>query len=103
MESNLTDNDKRFINAQDLYKIVTLEDPGWSPDGSEVVFVRLDTDKAKNGYKRSIWRWRDEWGEARQFTMGGKADFMPSSCRATARMAHKLALFHCGTENRRYF
>lgn len=68
---------KRYITAEDIYKIKTVEEPRWSPDGAQVAFVRLEMDKAGNQYKRTIWRWQAGWDEPRQFTNGGKLDFSP--------------------------
>ena len=68
---------KRMINAQDLHHIVVLEDPRWNPKADEVTYVQLKTDRAKNDYTRTIWRWRDGWESPRQFTNGGKMDFHP--------------------------
>lgn len=79
--------EKRMIRSDDLYQINVLEDPQWGPDGREVAFVRMEIDKASNGYKRSIWRWREEWGQARQFTNSGKADFSPRYAPDGSQMA----------------
>ena len=68
---------KRMINAQDLHHIVVLEDPRWNPKADEVTYVQLKTDRTKNDYTRTIWRWRDGWESPRQFTNGGKMDFHP--------------------------
>jgi dipeptidyl aminopeptidase/acylaminoacyl peptidase len=67
----------RMITAQDLYNITVLEHPRWNPAGNEVIYTQLQTDKAANGYKRTLWRWRQNWEEPRQFTNGGKLDFSP--------------------------
>ncbi len=69
--------EKRMINAADVYNINVLESPRWHPTEDEVIYVQLAPDRAGNSYKRTIWRWREEWGEPRQFTNGGKADFNP--------------------------
>ncbi|MFN2145793.1 MAG: S9 family peptidase [Anaerolineales bacterium] len=69
--------EKRMINAADVYNINVLESPRWHPTEDEVIYVQLQPDRAGNSYKRTIWRWREEWGEPRQFTNGGKMDFNP--------------------------
>jgi dipeptidyl aminopeptidase/acylaminoacyl peptidase len=70
---------KRYITAEDLYQIKEVENPQWSPDGSQVAFVHLEMIKRLNTYRRTIWRWQADWDEPRQFTNGGldKQDFSP--------------------------
>ena len=68
---------KRFIKADDTYNLITVEDPQWSPDGKQVAFVRLEMERAKDAYKRTLWRWESGWDEPRQFTNSGKLDYSP--------------------------
>ena len=67
----------RMIAAEDVYNITVLESPHWNPAGDEVIYVQLKPDRAKNGYQRTLWRWREDWQEPRQFTNGGSMDFNP--------------------------
>ena len=65
------------ITAQDLYKIVSLADPRFSPDGRRVAFVRTEIDRTINGYRSAIWLVPVEGGKPRQFTSGEKRDASP--------------------------
>ena len=68
---------KRMIKAEDVYNIIVLESPRWNPAGDEAIYVQLKPDRAKNGYQRTLWRWREGWEAPRQFTNGGSMDFNP--------------------------
>lgn len=78
---------KRMIKAEDVYNILVLESPRWNPAGDEVIYVQLKPDRAKNGYQRTLWRWREGWGEPRQFTNGGSMDFNPQYSPDGGRVA----------------
>jgi len=64
--------DKRPMEVDDLYKIVTVEDPRISPDGKWVAFVRVTVDKMENSYSRTIWLRATDGGDPIQLTRGGK-------------------------------
>ncbi|MDX1992983.1 MAG: S9 family peptidase [bacterium] len=66
------DAEKRPIAVDDLYKIITVEDPRISPDGAWIAFVRVTVDKMDNGYKRNLWICPTSGGEPRQLTRSGK-------------------------------
>ncbi|MCU0496777.1 MAG: S9 family peptidase [Anaerolineae bacterium] len=65
--------DKRSVELTDLYQMKWIEDPRISPDGQWVVYVRVDLDKASNGYKRNLWLVKtDGHSPAIQLTRSGK-------------------------------
>ncbi|MBN1284666.1 MAG: S9 family peptidase [Anaerolineae bacterium] len=64
--------EKRPITADDLYKIVYVEEPRISPDGRWVAYVHVAPDKLENGYRRNIWLAPASGGEPVQLTRGGK-------------------------------
>jgi dipeptidyl aminopeptidase/acylaminoacyl peptidase len=66
-----------YVMAQDLYRIVTLSDPRFSPDGRRLAYVRTEIDRESNGYKSAIWVSPIEGGRPRQFTSGTKRDHSP--------------------------
>ncbi|HRF94703.1 MAG TPA: hypothetical protein PLZ51_05910, partial [Aggregatilineales bacterium] len=67
---------KRPMQVDDLYNIITVEDPRISPNGEWVAYVRVTVDKEDNGYKRTIWVSPIKGGTPRQVTRSGK-DFQP--------------------------
>ncbi|MCU0481569.1 MAG: S9 family peptidase [Anaerolineae bacterium] len=67
---------KRPMQVDDLYHIITVEDPRISPNGEWVAYVRVTVDKNDNGYKRNIWLSPLKGGTPRQITRSGK-DFQP--------------------------
>lgn len=67
---------KRPMQVDDLYHIITTEDPQISPDGQWVVYVRVTLDKDDNSYKRNLWISPVKGGMPRQLTRSGK-DFQP--------------------------
>jgi dipeptidyl aminopeptidase/acylaminoacyl peptidase len=46
---------KRLITAKDLFDFNWVGDPEISPDGSQVIFVRVVVDEKRTGYENSIW------------------------------------------------
>ncbi len=68
--------ERRPIEVDDLYKIKSVEDPQFSPDGKWIAFVRVDLDKFENTYTRNIWLSAAGGGDLRQLTRGGK-DMQP--------------------------
>ncbi|MDX2075784.1 MAG: S9 family peptidase [bacterium] len=67
---------KHPMQVDDLYNIITVEDPRISPNGEWVAYVRVTVDKEDNGYKRNIWVSPIKGGTPRQVTRSGK-DFQP--------------------------
>ncbi len=63
---------KRPIQADDLYRIVTLEDPRVSPDGEWIAYVQVIIDRLENAYKRTIWLAPTSGEKPIQLTRGGK-------------------------------
>lgn len=63
---------KRPVEAEDLYKIVYLEDPRISPDGQWIAFVQVTVSKLENTYKRNIWLAPTDGRKPLQLTRGGK-------------------------------
>jgi dipeptidyl aminopeptidase/acylaminoacyl peptidase len=62
---------KRTITEQDLLQFVWVADPQISPDGSQVVFVRVAADEKTDQYDTSLWVARTDAAEApRQLTFG---------------------------------
>ena len=66
-----------FVTAGDLYQIVTLSDPRFSPDGRCLAYVRTEIDRENNSYKSAIWVVSIEGGHPRQYTSGVKRDHSP--------------------------
>ena len=62
---------KRDITEKDLLQFVWVADPQISPDGSQVVFVRVAVDEKKDQYETGLWIARTDGAEApRQLTFG---------------------------------
>ena len=68
---------KRPIEAEDLYKFNTIEDPQISPDGKWIAYVRMTLDKQENGYERSIWLSSTTAGSEPYQLTRGKKDTLP--------------------------
>ncbi|HEX3528018.1 MAG TPA: S9 family peptidase [Thermoanaerobaculia bacterium] len=47
--------EKRLITETDLFRFVWVADPRISPDGKQVVFVRVTVNKKKEGYDTALW------------------------------------------------
>src|SRR6185369_5564804 len=47
--------EKRLITETDLFQFVWVADPRISPDGKQVVFVRVTVNKKKEGYEMALW------------------------------------------------
>jgi dipeptidyl aminopeptidase/acylaminoacyl peptidase len=65
------------VTAQDLYNIVTLSDPRFSPDGKWLAFVRTEMSRQINDYQSAIWLAPTDGSRPRQFTSGDKRDTEP--------------------------
>jgi len=66
-----------LLTARDLYQIVSLSEPRFSPDGRWLAYVRVEMDEATNSYKSAIWLAPTGGGRPRQFTTGNKRDSAP--------------------------
>ena len=71
MPATLPAADKRPIAETDLFQFVWVADPQISPDGSQVVFVRVSVNAEKTGYDTALWIVpADGSAPARPFTSG---------------------------------
>jgi len=62
---------KRSITETDLFKFVWTADPQISPDGRQVLFVRVTVNEKKDGYDTALWIVPADGGEPpRPFTSG---------------------------------
>ena len=62
---------QRDITEKDLFQFVWVADPQISPDGSQVVFVRVAVDEKKDQYDTGLWIARTDGAEApRRLTVG---------------------------------
>jgi dipeptidyl aminopeptidase/acylaminoacyl peptidase len=68
-----------YVTADDLYNIVSLSDPQFSPDGQSLAYVRTEIDRGTNGYKSAIWltEVQSQGSRQRPFTSGEKRDSAP--------------------------
>ena len=66
-----------YITAQDLFKIVTVSDPRFSPDGKWLAYVRTEIDRESNDYKSAIWLVPANGSRPRPFTAGDRRDSAP--------------------------
>ncbi len=69
--------EQSMVSVQDLYRLVTLSDPRFSPDGRQIAFVRTTIDRESDGYKSAIWLAAADGGRLRPFTGGEKRDTAP--------------------------
>jgi dipeptidyl aminopeptidase/acylaminoacyl peptidase len=68
---------KRTIQANDLYRTRTAGSVALSPDGQRIAFVVTQIDSTDNAYYRHIWLADADGGGARQFTHGKVSDGGP--------------------------
>lgn len=61
---------RRAITEKDLLKFNWIADPRLSPDGSQVVFVRVNVDEKKDTYTTSLWAVSTGNGALRQLSNG---------------------------------
>ena len=66
-----------YLTSRDLFKIATLSDPRFSPDGRWLAYVRAQPDQESNGYKSAIWLAPADGAALRQFTSGTARDGAP--------------------------
>ncbi|TFD99254.1 S9 family peptidase [Jeotgalibacillus salarius] len=60
---------KRHMTAEDLYKIESLTDPRWSPDGQNVLFVKTHINE-EHTYTSNLFLLDQETGDIEQWTYG---------------------------------
>ena len=68
---------EHYLGSSDLFKIATLSDPRFSPDGQWLAYVRTQPDLQNNAYRSAIWLTPASGGRLRQFTSGTKRDSAP--------------------------
>lgn len=88
---------RRPITEMDLFRFVWIGDPQMSPDGSDVVFVRVAVNKKKDGYDTALWVVPADGSAApRPFTTGPR-DTAPRWSPDGRRLAFLRALEKDGT------
>lgn len=68
---------KRGITETDLLKFVWVADPQMSPDGTQVVFVRVTVDEKKDQYETSLWLVRSDGSSPPRRLTSGTRDTAP--------------------------
>jgi dipeptidyl aminopeptidase/acylaminoacyl peptidase len=68
---------KRGITEKDLLRFVWVADPQISPDGSQVVFVRVAADEKKDQYDTGLWIARTDGSEPPRLLTSGTRDSGP--------------------------
>src|SRR3954452_21550466 len=69
--------DKRPITETDLFKFVWTADPQISPDGRQVVYVRVTVNEKKDGYDTALWIAPTDDGEPPRSFTSGPSDSSP--------------------------
>ena len=69
---------KRPITETDLFKFVWVADPQISPDGQQVVFVRVTVNEKKDGYDTALWIVPTDGSEPPRPFTSGPADCSPA-------------------------
>jgi dipeptidyl aminopeptidase/acylaminoacyl peptidase len=69
--------DKRLITEHDLMKFVWIADPQISPDGSQVVFTRVNVNDKQEDYETSLWTVPTRGGEEPRRLTSGTRDSSP--------------------------
>ncbi|MGH2583831.1 MAG: prolyl oligopeptidase family serine peptidase [Dehalococcoidia bacterium] len=83
----MVNGSRRPVQAEDLYRFVTVADAQISPDGSRVAYVRQGVDPATDGYRSAIWIAPVDGGGSTQFTTGTKRDTAPRWSPDGSRLA----------------
>src|SRR5260221_12263462 len=56
MPASAADNDnKRLITEKDIFQFNWTANPQISPDGSQVVFVKVNVNEKRDGYDTALW------------------------------------------------
>src|SRR5574341_1258051 len=63
---------KRPITTDDVYRLVTIEDPRISPDGRWIAYVQVNVDRVNNTYLRSLYVVPTDGGKPVPITGSGK-------------------------------
>jgi dipeptidyl aminopeptidase/acylaminoacyl peptidase len=83
----LAGQQKRVITDQDLLKFVWIADPQVSPDGREVVYVRVVVNEKTDDYDTSLWIVPSDGHEAPRALTAGTRDSSPRFSPDGARLA----------------
>jgi dipeptidyl aminopeptidase/acylaminoacyl peptidase len=67
----------RAITERDLFDFIWVTNPQLSPDGTRVVFTRVNVDEKRTGYDTSIWTVSTSGGESPVRMTNGKHDAQP--------------------------
>src|SRR5688572_3494836 len=67
----------RPIAESDLFKFVWIADPQMSPDGSQIVFVRVAIDARQEGYETALWLAKADGSAPPRRLSGGTRDSAP--------------------------
>ena len=78
---------KRPIAETDLFKFVWIADPQISPDGRQVVFVRVTVNDKKDGYNTALWIAPADGSEPPRPFTSGPADNSPQWSPDSSRLA----------------
>src|SRR6516165_6613038 len=68
---------KRPITEKDLFRFQWIGDPQVSPDGSQVVFVRVNVNDKKDRYETSLWTVATDGSSQPRRLTNGKHDSDP--------------------------
>jgi dipeptidyl aminopeptidase/acylaminoacyl peptidase len=68
---------KRLLADKDLFEFIWVADPELSPDGTQVVFTRVNCDERRTGYETSIWLATVNGKQAPVRMTNGKHDAQP--------------------------
>ena len=79
--------DKRPMTIVDLIDVPSVGSPRLSPDGTQVLYTRSDTDWKKNGRTTHIWRINSDGSGAVQLTNGEDGESSPRWSPDGARVA----------------
>ncbi len=62
--------DRQLMQAEDLFRISSVSDPRFSPNGEEALFIRTELDEEKNTYVSNLYHWDKKTNAVRKWTHG---------------------------------
>ncbi|HEY4592554.1 MAG TPA: S9 family peptidase, partial [Thermoanaerobaculia bacterium] len=83
---------KRPITETDLFKFVWTADPRISPDGKQVVYVRVTVNEKKDGYDTALWIVPTDGSEPPRPFTSGPSDLAPRWSPDGTRLAFVRAV-----------